>query len=96
MNSRIEYLRQTMVRFGVDGVVVNPGASLRWLTGLNFHLMERPVVLYLDKDRKPLIILPELELAKLDGLKSNSFALLKLNLQKLSKILTFTLTHFGV
>ncbi len=70
MNSRIEYLRQTMVRFGVDGVVVNPGASLRWLTGLNFHLMERPVVLYLGKDRKPLIILPELELAKLDGLKS--------------------------
>ena len=69
MNSRIEYLRQTMVRFGLDGVVVNPGASLRWLTGLNFHLMERPVVLYLGKEGKPQIILPELELAKLDGLR---------------------------
>ena len=70
MNSRMEQLRQSIVRFGLDGVVVNPGASLRWLTGLNFHLMERPVVLYLGKEDKPQIILPELELAKLDGLRN--------------------------
>jgi len=66
----MEQLRQSIVRFGLDGVVVNPGASLRWLTGLNFHLMERPVVLYLGKEDKPQIILPELELAKLDGLRN--------------------------
>ncbi len=70
MNNRMDSLRQTIDRFGLDGVVVNPGASLRWLTGLNFHLMERPVVLYLGKESKPQIILPELELAKLDGLRS--------------------------
>lgn len=68
MISRMEHLRQSMTSFGLDGVVVNPGASMRWLTGLNFHLMERPVILYLGKAGKPLIILPELELAKLDGL----------------------------
>ncbi len=69
MNNRLQYLRQTIDRFGLDGVVVNPGASLRWLTGLSFHLMERPVVLYLGKEDKPLLILPELELAKVDGFK---------------------------
>ena len=70
MNSRMEQLRQSIVRSGLDGVVVNPGASLRWLTGLHFHLMERPVVLFLGKEDKPKIILPELELAKLDGLRN--------------------------
>lgn len=69
MNSRIEKLRQAIISFELDGVVVNPGASLRWLTGLNFHLMERPVVFYLGKEGKPLIILPELELAKLEELQ---------------------------
>ena len=69
MNNRLQYLRQTIGRFGLDGVVVNPGASLRWLTGLSFHLMERPVVLYLGIDGKPLLIMPELELAKVDGFK---------------------------
>ena len=67
MNNRLQYLRQTIGRFGLDGVVVNPGASLRWLTGLSFHLMERPVVLYLGIDGKPLLIMPELELAKVEG-----------------------------
>ncbi len=70
MNNRIELLRQSVASFGLDGAVVNPGASLRWLTGLNFHLMERPVVLYLGREGRPQIILPELELAKLDGIRS--------------------------
>jgi len=70
MNSRIEYLRQTIIRFGLDGVVINPGASLRWLTGLSFHLMERPVVLHLGTEGKPRIILPALELAKVEKLQN--------------------------
>ncbi|MDD2521939.1 MAG: Xaa-Pro peptidase family protein [Anaerolineaceae bacterium] len=69
MTDRIGTLRDTFLRFGFDGVVVNPGASLRWLTGLAFHLMERPVLLYFGKTGKAHIILPELELAKLEGLE---------------------------
>ena len=69
MNERIESLRQKLTSFGLDAVVVNPGASLRWLTGLNFHLMERPVILFLAKAGNPLIILPALELAKLENLQ---------------------------
>ena len=67
MNDRMERLREMVAHHGLDGVVVNPGASMRWLTGLGFHLMERPVIIFLGKEGKPLVILPELELAKLDG-----------------------------
>ncbi|HZK17590.1 MAG TPA: Xaa-Pro peptidase family protein [Anaerolineaceae bacterium] len=68
MNRRIEKLRNAIARFELDGVVINPGASLRWLTGLGFHLMERPVILFVGREGKPLIVLPELEIAKLEGL----------------------------
>jgi len=47
---------------------MNPGASLRWLTGLGFHLMERPVILFVGREGKPLLVMPELEIAKLEGL----------------------------
>lgn len=53
---------------GVDGLAVNAGPSLSYLTGLDFHLMERPVVVVFTKDALPTIILPELEKVKLDKL----------------------------
>lgn len=51
-----------------DGLVLNAGPSLAYFSGLNFHLMERPVVLFLVAGKDPLIVLPTLEQAKLDGL----------------------------
>ena len=53
---------------GFDAAVVNPGATLTYLTGLSFHLMERPVVLIYVPDRKPVLVLPELEQQKLKSL----------------------------
>jgi Xaa-Pro dipeptidase len=47
---------------GLDAVILNPGPTLKYLTGLNFHLMERPVVLMVAPGRDPVIVLPELEL----------------------------------
>lgn len=69
MNNRIETLQYLLAQTELDGVVVNPSASLRFLTGLEFHLMERPVVLFVPKMGKPLLILPELELAKVSGME---------------------------
>lgn len=51
---------------GLDGLVLNAGPSLTYFSGLHFHLMERPVLLFLLSERKPLIMIPELEKAKLD------------------------------
>ncbi len=66
-NTRFEKLHNEVNRNGFDAVVLNPGASLMYLTGLSFHLMERPVILIYIPEKKPILILPELEKAKLDA-----------------------------
>ena len=68
MIERIEKLQNLLRGAQLDAVVLNPGASLRYLTGLEFHLMERPVVLFLPAEGEPKIILPRLEAPKLDAL----------------------------
>jgi len=65
---RREKLIQLMDEQGIDAVAVNAGPSMAYLTGLHFHLMERPVVVVFRKDATPTIIIPELEKAKLAGL----------------------------
>jgi Xaa-Pro dipeptidase len=52
----------------LDAVILNPGPTLAHLTGLRFHLMERPVVLLFARDQEPAIVLPELELQKVASL----------------------------
>jgi len=52
----------------LPALVLNPGPSLTYLTGLHFHLSERPVLVIFQPDQAPVIILPQLEKAKLDGL----------------------------
>lgn len=52
----------------LDFIALNPGPTLTYLTGMNFHLMERPVVAIFSPRSEPLLILPELEGAKLTGL----------------------------
>jgi len=50
---------------GLDAIALNPGPSLPYLTGLHFHLNERPVVVIFSTKHAPVIVLPELESAKL-------------------------------
>lgn len=66
--SRLKRLYTTIEQQGLTGVAVNAGASLTYLTGLDFHLMERPVVMIFVPGIKPTLILPELEQAKLERL----------------------------
>jgi Xaa-Pro dipeptidase len=51
---------------GLDALALNPGPSLVYLTGLHFHLSERPVVVIFRPDKTPIIVLPELESAKVN------------------------------
>jgi len=53
---------------GLRAMAFNPGSSLTYLTGLHFHLSERPVVLIFVPHTPLLIVLPELEAAKLQNL----------------------------
>lgn len=60
--------RQAGVRrlAGVDAVVLVPGANLRYFTGLDLHLSERPILAFLD-DKGLALVLPELEVPQLSA-----------------------------
>jgi len=66
--SRLDKLNASLQSSGLDAVILNPGPTLTHLTGLHFHLMERPVVLMFARDQEPAIVLPELELQKVVSL----------------------------
>ncbi|MBK6792214.1 MAG: aminopeptidase P family protein [Anaerolineales bacterium] len=64
--SRLEKLTASLQASNLDAVILNPGPTLKYLTGLTFHLMERPVVLFVAPGKDPVLVLPELELPKVD------------------------------
>jgi Xaa-Pro dipeptidase len=66
--ARQHLLADGIMHSELDALVLNPGPSLVYLTGLNFHLMERPVVIFFIPGQPPSIVLPELETAKLSAL----------------------------
>lgn len=61
-------LEKLLAEAGLDALVLNPGPSLTYLTGLHFHLMERPFLLIFAPGRTPQLVLPELEARKIDDL----------------------------
>ena len=68
IHSRFDKLNASLLTSDLDAVILNPGPTLTHLSGLHFHLMERPVVLLYAKDQIPVIVLPELELQKVSAL----------------------------
>ena len=52
----------------LDSLILNPGPSLVYLTGLHFHLSERPVLVFFMPGKNPIIVLPELEKEKIKNL----------------------------
>ncbi len=65
---RRQRLKEYLDTYGFSAIAVNAGPTLTYLTGLHFHLMERPVLIVFTRNEEPTIILPELEQAKLDHL----------------------------
>jgi Xaa-Pro aminopeptidase len=53
---------------GLASIILNPGPTLTYLTGLQFHLMERPVVAIFSSDQPVYLVIPELEAAKTSNL----------------------------
>ena len=68
---RFDKLNASLQTSELDAVILNPGPTLTYLTGLHFHLMERPVVLLFAQDQDPALVLPELELQKVASLSYN-------------------------
>ena len=59
---RFDKLNASLRTSDLDAVILNPGPTLTYLTGLRFHLMERPIVLLFakDQDRRTLAVTDEL------------------------------------
>ena len=53
--ARLEKLTASLKASGLDAAALNPGPTLKYLTGLNFHLMERPVVLFAAPGKEPVL-----------------------------------------
>jgi Xaa-Pro dipeptidase len=62
---RLAKLTASLADSGLDAIALNPGPTLTYLTGVSFHLMERPVVLLIAPGHAPALVLPELEKLKL-------------------------------
>ncbi len=67
---RLTRLRAAAAEAALDAVVIVPGPNLAYLTGLNFHLSERPTMLLIptSETARPWFLVPALEATKADGL----------------------------
>jgi Xaa-Pro dipeptidase len=61
---RLVQLVEQLSAQGFDILALVPGPNLFYLTGLSFHVSERPIVAMFPVDEDPIIVLPELEAAK--------------------------------
>ena len=66
IKDRLKKLTGSLRTSGLDAVILNPGPTLKYLSGVEFHLMERPVVLFIAPEKDPVLVLPELEMLKVD------------------------------
>ncbi len=63
-SQRLDHLHSLISDNRLDALVLNPGPSLVHLTGLGFHLLERPVLLVVKPHQTSHLILPGLEIQK--------------------------------
>ena len=66
--NRQNQLQSLLQKNDLQAVGLNPGPDLSYLSGLDFHLMERPVMGIFPVSGEPVLILPELEGAKIASL----------------------------
>ena len=74
-SERLTKLQRALEQAGLDAAAIIPGPTLAHLTGVSFHLMERPIVLLVSRGRDPALVLPEFEKTKaaLIPFKVNAF-----------------------
>lgn len=65
-NKRIKKLTALMESEGVEGIAIIAGYDLKYFTGLDFHLSERPAILILNNKGQGSFIFPEFEKDKVN------------------------------
>ncbi len=62
---KLHQIHEIAAAAGLDAIALVPGANLHYLTGIDFHLMERPLVVFFVLGRDPVAVVPSLEEARL-------------------------------
>src|SRR5258707_12171628 len=62
---RLEKLRTIAQHSNFDAVALVPGPTLMYLTGVSYHLSERPIVLFIPTSGDPAMLIPTLEVPKI-------------------------------
>ncbi len=66
--NRLNRLPERAAAHGLDALALVPGPNLYYLTGLSFHLSERPIVAFIPVDRPPAIVAPAFEAVKVEDI----------------------------
>jgi Xaa-Pro dipeptidase len=61
VHPRVQTLSELTRRAGLDVVALIPGPNLHYITGLDFHLMERALVVFFVPGQEPVAVIPTLE-----------------------------------
>jgi len=67
MSRRLRKVLTAAEQAGLDALALVPGPNMVYLTGMSFHLSERPIVVLLPVDARPSVVLPELEAVKAEA-----------------------------
>lgn len=66
-NQRLARLQQEIPAHGLDGMALMPGPNMVYISGIQSHLSERPILLFIPADDEPAIIIPTLEAMKAEA-----------------------------
>jgi len=58
---RLEKVKRRVADNNLEGIILVPGPNLRYVTGVNSLLLERPFLLFVPKDGDPHLVAPTLE-----------------------------------
>jgi Xaa-Pro dipeptidase len=64
---RLDKLTQLILANGLDGMALVPGPNMAYFSGIDSHLSERPILLFILADDEPAIIIPSLEAMKAEA-----------------------------
>ncbi|NLX10144.1 MAG: aminopeptidase P family protein [Chloroflexi bacterium] len=65
IQSRLQTIHTIITGANLDALALIPGANLQYVTGIDFHLMERPLVAFFIPGRDPVAVVPALEVDRL-------------------------------
>jgi len=68
IQKRLGQLQELISQSDIQAIALNPGPDLKYITGLDFHIMERPILGIFPASGNLSIVLPELEKQKVVGL----------------------------